>query len=112
MRTDRDRLTDILDSIHRVKEKIPGTREEFIRSDLLQVWAIHHIQVIGEAANGLSPEFRTTYTSIPWQGVIGMRHILVHHYFGVDVSEVWNTATIDLPRMEREIRMILERDLQ
>jgi uncharacterized protein with HEPN domain len=112
MRTDRDRLTDILDSIHRVKEKIPGTREEFIRSDLLQVWAIYHIQVIGEAANGLSPEFRTTYTSIPWQDVIGMRHILVHHYFGVDVSEVWNTATIDLPRMEREIRMILERDLQ
>jgi uncharacterized protein with HEPN domain len=112
MRTDRDRLTDILDSIHRVKEKIPGTREEFIRSDLLQVWAIYHIQVIGEAANGLSPEFRTTHTSIPWQDVIGMRHILVHHYFGVDVSEVWNTATIDLPRMEREIRMILERDLQ
>jgi uncharacterized protein with HEPN domain len=112
MRTDRDRLTDILDSIHRVKEKIPGTREEFIRSDLLQVWAIYHIQVIGEAANGLSPEFRTSYTSIPWQEVIGMRHILVHHYFGVDVSEVWNTATIDLPRMEREIRMILERDLQ
>jgi len=67
--------------------------------------------VIVEAANGLSPEFRKSHSAIPWQDVIGMRHILVHHYFGIDISEVWNTATIDLPEMEREIRMILEGEL-
>jgi uncharacterized protein with HEPN domain len=111
MRTDRDRLLDILESIHRIVKKIPDTKEEFTRSDLLQTWVIYHIQVIGEAANGLSPEFRKSHSAIPWQDVIGMRHILVHHYFGIDISEVWNTATIDLPEMEREIRMILEGEL-
>lgn len=111
MRTDRDRLLDILESIRRISEKIPDTKEEFTHSDLFQIWVIYHIQVIGEAANSLSPEFRQSHTSIPWQDVIGMRHILVHHYFGIDISEVWNTATIDLPEMEREIRLILEGDL-
>ncbi len=110
MRTDRDRLLDILESIRRIREKLPDTKEEFIRSDLLQVWVIYHIQVIGEAANGLSPGFRESHRAIPWQDVIGMRHILVHHYFGIDITEVWNTATIDLPEMEQEIRMILEGD--
>ncbi len=112
MRTDRDRLIDILESIHRIDEKIPRRREEFIRSDLLQIWVIYHIQVIGEAANGLSPEFQQSHTTIPWQDVIGMRHILVHHYFGIDISEVWNTATIDLPDMKRKIQAILEEDSQ
>ncbi|MDH7491887.1 MAG: DUF86 domain-containing protein [Methanolinea sp.] len=110
MRTDRDRLLDILESIRRIREKLPDTKEEFIRSDLLQVWVIYHIQVIGEAANGLSSGFRESHRAIPWQDVIGMRHILVHHYFGIDITEVWNTATIDLPEMEQEIRMILEGD--
>ncbi len=111
MRTDRDRLLDILESIHRIREKIPDTKEEFTRSDLLQIWVIYHIQVIGEAANGLSPGFRKSHGSIPWQDVIGMRHILVHHYFGIDISEVWNTVTTDLAEMEREIQTILEKDL-
>jgi len=110
MRTDRDRLLDILESIRRIREKLPDTKEEFIRSDLLQVWVIYHIQVIGEAANGLSPGFRESHGAIPWQDGRGMRHILVHHDFGIDITEVWNTATIDLPEMEQEIRMILEGD--
>jgi uncharacterized protein with HEPN domain len=108
MRTDRDRLLDILESIRRVIGKLPGTREEFVRSDLLQIWVIYHIQVIGEAANGLSTEFLESHATIPWQDIIGMRHILVHHYFGIDISEVWNTATIDLPEMERKIQTILD----
>jgi uncharacterized protein with HEPN domain len=112
MRTDRDRLLDILESIHRIDEKIPQRKEQFIRSDLLQIWVIYHIQVISEAANGLSPEFRQSHTTIPWQDVIGMRHILVHHYFGIDISEVWNTATIDIPEMKRKIQAILEEGSQ
>ncbi|MDI6899577.1 MAG: DUF86 domain-containing protein [Methanolinea sp.] len=65
---------------------------------------------MGEAANGLSSGFRESHGAIPWQDGRGMRHILVHHDFGIDIPEVWNMATIDLPEMEQEIRMILEGD--
>ena len=58
MRSDRARLLDIDEAVQRIKEKLPITKEEFIQSDLLQVWVLYHIQVIGEAANGISPEFQ------------------------------------------------------
>jgi len=47
MRSGYDRLLDIDVAIMRVMEKLPSTVEEFIQSDLLQVWALYHIQVIG-----------------------------------------------------------------
>ncbi len=107
MRTDRDRLLDINEAIHRVLEKIPPTKEEFIQSDLLQVWVLYHIQVIGEAANGTSPEFQKQHQTIPWKDIIAMRHLLVHQYFGIDLDEVWNTTQQDLPHLRQEISLIL-----
>ncbi|WP_300223187.1 HepT-like ribonuclease domain-containing protein [Methanoregula sp.] len=73
-------------------EKLPQANEEFFQSDLLQVWVLYHIQIIGEAANGISPEFQAQHQKIPWKDIISTRHLLVHQYFGIDLDEVWNTA--------------------
>ena len=73
-----------------------------------QVWILYHIQLIGEAANGISERFRETHTKIPWKKIISMRHLLVHQYFGIDLDEVWNTAQKDLPELRKEIAHILE----
>jgi len=109
MRSDRDRLLDINEAIGRIIEKLPSAKEEFIQSDLLQVWILYHIQVIGEAANGISPEFQKQHENIPWKDIIAMRHLLVHQYFGIDLDEVWNTAQQDLPQLLQEISRILKR---
>jgi uncharacterized protein with HEPN domain len=110
MRTDHDRLLDISEAIQRIMEKLPSTKEEFIRSDLLQVWVLYHIQVTGEAANSISAEFQKTHPTIPWKDLIAMRHLLVHQYFGIDLDEVWNTAKQDLPLLKQEISRILEQE--
>ena len=89
-------------------EKLPSAKKEFIRSDLHQAWVLYHIQVIGEAANGISPEFQNQHQKIPWKDIIAMRHLLVHQYFGIDFEEVWNTAKKDLPILQREISLILK----
>ena len=107
MRPDRDRLGDILEAIEEIRERLPGTVEEFAGSKLLQVWAIHHLQVIGEAANSLSPGLVAAHPEIPWRRLIAMRHLLVHQYFGVDLTTVWDTVTDDLPPLEAAIRAIL-----
>ena len=73
MRSDRARLLDIDEAVQRIKEKLPITKEEFIQSDLLQVWVLYHIQVVGEAANGISPEFQKQHKEIPWKDIIAMR---------------------------------------
>jgi len=108
MRTDRNRLFDIKEAIERISEKLPPSKEEFAGSDLLQIWVLYHIQVIGEAANGITPEFQNNHKKIPWKDIIAMRHLLVHQYFGIDLDEVWNTTKQDLPLLKQEINRILE----
>ena len=109
MRSDRSRLLDIDEAVQRIREKLPSTKEEFSQSDLLQVWVLYHIQVIGEAANGISPEFQDLHLEIPWKDIIAMRHLLVHQYFGIDLDEIWNTAKQDLPKLQQDISRILKR---
>ena len=108
MRTDLDRLRDIHEALERIALKLPSDRKEFLASDMHQVWILYHIQLIGEAANGISAEFRQAHTKIPWKKIISMRHLLVHQYFGIDLDEVWNTAQKDLPELRTEIALILE----
>ena len=108
MRSDRDRLVDIKEAIQRIFEKLPPDKEEFTGSDLLQIWVLYHIQVIGEAANGITPEFQKKHRKIPWKDIIAMRHLLVHQYFGIDLNEVWNTTQKDLPLLKKVIDQILE----
>lgn len=74
---------------------------------MIQVWIVHHIQIIGEAARALSDEIRARHNQIPWP-LIGMRHILVHNYFfGIDLDEVWSVVERDLPRLKENVRAIL-----
>ena len=108
MRSDQDRLLDINEAIRCILGKLPLTKEEFIRSELHQVWALYHIQVIGEAANGISPEFQAKHPEIPWKDIIAMRHLLVHQYFGIDLEEVLNTVKQDLPKLKKALEKILK----
>ncbi len=107
MRPDRDRLADILEAIEKIRERLPPTEEELVASELLQVWVVHHLQVIGEAANHLSPGFIAEHPEIPWRRIIGLRHALVHQYFGVDLDAIWSIAVDDLPPLEAAIAAIL-----
>ncbi|MDD1682752.1 MAG: DUF86 domain-containing protein [Methanoregula sp.] len=108
MRTDLDRLRDIHEALERIAQKLPRAKEEFLQSDMHQVWVLYHIQLIGEAANGISAGFRKAHGTIPWKKIIAMRHLLVHQYFGIDLDEVWNTTQKDLPQLRQEISRILK----
>lgn len=110
MRTDRDRLMDISEAIQRIAEKLPSVKDDFFRSDLHQIWVLYHIQIIGEAANGVSLQFQRSHPEIPWKDIIAMRHLLVHQYFGIDLDEVWNTAQKDLPVLGLRVTRILEQE--
>jgi uncharacterized protein with HEPN domain len=78
MRDDRERLRDILEAIERIENYVDRGEGAFRRDELIQTWMTRNIQVIGEAARGISQEFRDNYPEIPWSRIIGMRHVLVH----------------------------------
>jgi uncharacterized protein with HEPN domain len=64
------------------------------------VWFLRHLQIIGEAASKLPEEVRNLAPDIPWHKIIGMRNILVHDYFAIDLDAVWNTVQRDIPSLE------------
>jgi uncharacterized protein with HEPN domain len=87
VRGSRARLADILDAIAAIRRHARRGREAFERDELIQVWIVHHLQIIGEAAGRHDPELAKSSTA-PWAGIVGMRNILVHRYFGIDLVAV------------------------
>ena len=97
MRNDLEWLKDILDAISLIEKYALLGEEKYMHDELIQTWMIHHLQIIGEAANKLSPAIQEGYTEIKWYQIVGMRNLIIHEYFGVDLEEIWNTVVNDIP---------------
>ena len=81
MRDDAGRLADIIEAIEKIETHTSAGKAAFAIDEMIQVWVVHHLQILGEAANMISKELIEQYPKIPWRKVIGMRNVLVHHYF-------------------------------
>ncbi len=93
-------LLDMLLATRKVQHFTQGvTWNQFRGDDLLQNAVMHLIQIVGEAARKVSPEFKQAHPEIPWQGIIGMRNRLVHDYFRIESSRVWEVIKKDLPAL-------------
>ncbi len=108
MRDDRERLLDIDEAIGRIERETGGGRAAFEHDELLQVWVVHHLEIVGEACRGLSPEFRERHADYDWSQPVGMRNVLSHHYFEIDLDAVWSAVEEDLPELKRVVEGALE----
>ena len=108
MRDDHERLLDIIEAIERIERYAARGRDAFERDELLQTWVVHHIEILGEAARGISEGMRTEHPTIPWREMVAMRNVLAHDYFGIDIERVWTTVEIDLPALKAKIAAIVE----
>lgn len=107
MRDDQERLLDILEAISKIERYAARGRKAAENDELLHVWFVHHLQLIGEAARGLSDGFRARHSDVPWAVIVAMRNVLVHQYFEVDLSEVWSAIERDVPELKRHIVAML-----
>ncbi len=111
MREPEERLRDMLEAIERIEKYMPRGRQAFDDDELLQTHFVHYLQVFGEAAFKLPKELQDRHPEVPWDDIIGMRHILVHDYFRVDLDLVWSVVQNDLPALKSKLQSIL-RDLE
>jgi uncharacterized protein with HEPN domain len=68
---------------------------------------VRHLQILGEAIRGLSPELCARHQEPPWSEIVGMRNILVHDYFDFDQDIVWSVVERDLPGLRLSLESIL-----
>jgi uncharacterized protein with HEPN domain len=102
MRSDSERVLDILEAIENIKKYCSRGANSFYSDELLQSWIVRNLQIIGEAANLITEETQARFPKIPWKKIIGMRHVLVHGYFEIDLDVVWSVIENDLSFLETE----------
>lgn len=97
-------LGHILESIGEIeKYKKHATKEKFSKMTMMQDAIIRRIEIIGEAIKKLPLDFRKKHSKIAWAEIAGMRDILIHDYFGVNINIVWKTIQKDIPALKNQI---------
>jgi len=105
---DMVRLHHILDAVHEAVAFSQGRSQKDLYSDrMLSLSLVRLLEIIGEAARGISPACRAAHSEIAWQKMAGMRDRLVHGYFAINLDVVWETVTHDLPPLVSQLENII-----
>lgn len=107
MKDDLIYLHHIVDSIKDINTYTEGGCKEFFASKMIQDAVIRNLEIIGEAVKNLSPDFRNDQQDIQWKKIAGLRDILIHHYFGVDIESVWLVVESRLPNLLKHLETLL-----
>src|SRR5438067_2023412 len=95
-------LLDMLDAAKEVSGYVMGrTREEYESNGMLRRSVERVVEIIGEAARGVSATFRTAHPEVPWQQISATRHILAHEYGRIDNEIMWRIVTVHVPELIR-----------
>lgn len=106
-RSTPERLRDIIDAIRTADELRPGTRSEFDWDLKTQLAMTRLVEIVGEAANHVSPLVQRAHPEVPWRQIIGMRHRITHDYFEVDLEILWSVLTVELTALLPQVEQIL-----
>ena len=102
-------IRHILESIEIIETyKTNLSKEAFLNSVEKQDSLIRRIEIIGEAVKNLSSDFKENHPQIAWKKIAGMRDIVIHQYFGIDLNLTWEVLQKDIPKLKKALEKILQ----
>jgi uncharacterized protein with HEPN domain len=105
---DKQRLLHILESIEEIeKYTTDSSLELFMQNSMMRFASVKQIEIIGEAANHITEETKQKFNDIQWRQITGLRHVLVHEYFGIDSNLIWQIIIEDIPALKMMIQEVL-----
>lgn len=106
---DFTKLCHMLDASRKVIKFSQGKNRTALDSDeMLSLALTRLLEIVGEAAKGVSLELHQRYTEIPWKQIAGTRDRLIHGYYDVDLDVVWSIITVDIPLLIIELERIIK----
>ena len=100
-------LRHIADATERVEEYASVGQGRFFAESHWQDAVIRQLEIIGEATKKLSESIREENPDIPWRRIAGMRDVLIHDYFRVDLSAVWEVTQKEVPFLAARVRVLI-----
>lgn len=107
MKDDSVYLRHILDAINKIESYVAVGRDAFFSDSHWQDAVIRQLEIMGEATKRLSQDLRVRHPKVPWKRIAGLRDVLIHGYFGVDLDMVWQITQTYLPKLKPEVENIL-----
>jgi uncharacterized protein with HEPN domain len=104
-------LEDVLDAVGKIRRYVAGMSYAQFRGDSkTQDAVIRNLEIIGEAIKKVPEDVRARHPQLEWKKIAGMRDILAHEYFGVDVEIVWDVVQNKLTELETVVTSEIQRN--
>ena len=97
-----------MESINDIESFSNGlSKRDLSENRMKQNAIIRGIEIIGEATKNIPDDFRKNYPEIEWRKIAGLRDIVIHTYFDIDLDVLWEIIKNDLPKLKKKIEKIL-----
>lgn len=108
MKDDRLYLIHIRECLSRIEQYPADGKDVFLRDAKTQDAVLRNLQTLAESTQRLSPALKAMHAEVSWEGIAGLRNVLVHEYLGINLVRVWEIVEHGLPQLKRQVADILQ----